>query len=458
MGSIKWIYNEGVFSPQSGEMEITGKLEPGIYNLVVIGGMMKRIALRPMYEKFEFPYKIYDLGIGKDIERILETWSHLGTDLPNKTLGVLFHGTKGTGKTIAGKLLSNSVGVPVICISECFPGLEDFLSLIDFDCILFIDEMEKTFAGDSAQVILRILDGVYQGGRKLCIMTTNTLKINDNLLGRPGRIRYKRSFEDLPEKLVKDYISDNLKNQDLAPDVMDLVNSLEISTIDILKTIVEEINIHGHLGEDDIKFLNIPRKDYTFEVLACWGSPNSESALRMTLKDFQSFVGKRIKNYTTWVDYISDGGFRSASRKEKEGIVRCLEIFNNEENPKTGTLLSSGSSIVPVPAVSPDDSDDDDDDSIPHTVEELDALSNEKFRYYAYDGIDHRFLRLPMRVLKVGDIIMEGHSYGTERVLYSSDDGYVITEITDCGSKTGIKMFYKILNVNMLGGLYSKIL
>jgi hypothetical protein len=450
MERVKWIYSEGGFTPSLGDMEITDKLQPGVYSLVMTGGMMKRIILRPLYEKFEFPYKVYDLGIGKDIDRILETWKHLGTDLPSKTLGVLFHGTKGTGKTIAGKILSNSVGVPVICIPECYPGLEDFLSLIDFDCVLFIDEMEKVFDGDNSQVLLRILDGVYQGGRKLCIMTTNTLSINDNLLGRPGRIRYKRSFENLPEKMVREYVTDNLKDQGLAQDVVDIVNALDISTIDILKAVVEEMNIHGKMGEDELRFMNIPRKDYTYDVLYSFEGDEAigeEESTRLTFSDFQAMVPKRIKNISDWDTYLRRGGWRSHGRKEKESLVRCLEIFEDEPRPKEKPLPSSDVSVVKTSS----SNNEDDTLRVPHSIEALDALNDSDFSYFATDGVNHRYMRLPTKSLKLEDII-PGMSSAPERVLYYSDD-YLVTEILE-GYRTGLKVFYKVLCVDMLGGLY----
>ena len=47
--------------------------------------------------------------------------------------------------------------------------------------------------------------------------------------------------------------------------VLELVDSLVISTIDILKSIVEEVNIHGEIPEG--KMLNIPKADYRFDVI-----------------------------------------------------------------------------------------------------------------------------------------------------------------------------------------------
>jgi hypothetical protein len=116
-------------------------------------------------------------------------------------------------------------------------------------------------------VLLRLIDGVYNQTRKLYILTTNQLTLNDNLLGRPGRIRYRFEFGNLKPKAVKDYIDDNLlpEYSDQRESILEQVDLLEISTIDILKALVDEVNIHGCLPE--IQCLNIPTAKFAFEIL-----------------------------------------------------------------------------------------------------------------------------------------------------------------------------------------------
>ena len=84
-----------------------------------------------------------------------------------------------------------------------------------------------------------MIDGVYNDMRKLYILTTNKLSIDENLLGRPGRIRYIKEFSNLSARAVNDVIDDNLKDVSLKEEVLKVVDSLEISTIDILKAIRE---------------------------------------------------------------------------------------------------------------------------------------------------------------------------------------------------------------------------
>ena len=193
--TIKWLFSGGLYQQHSGDLEIVTTPGKGVYTLLEDPNPMSKVVLmKPLFPKFQFDYKLYDLEMDKYLEYIQKTWEDdLFVD-SNKNLGVIFNGIKGTGKTVAAKLLCNKLDLPVICVPAAFDGLELFLSQIPFDCVIFIDEMEKIFKKDeNDSVLLRVIDGIYSGGRKLFIMTTNTLNINNNLVGRPGRIRYIKS-------------------------------------------------------------------------------------------------------------------------------------------------------------------------------------------------------------------------------------------------------------------------
>lgn len=172
-------------------------------------------------------------------------------------------------KTVSAKLLCNRLGLPVIVVPYCCTGILDFLQSIEYECVILIDEAEKTFKDtqehDYGEVLLKLIDGVYNRARKLYILTTNRLTINENLIGRPGRIRYIKEFGNLTEKAVNDYIDDNLLIPEKKSDILKTVDLLEISTIDILRSIVDEVNIQGEIPEDSD--LNIPKASHVFKVL-----------------------------------------------------------------------------------------------------------------------------------------------------------------------------------------------
>lgn len=156
--------------------------------------------------------------------------------------------------------------MPVIIISDIKEGMIDFLQSLQFEATILIDEAEKTFKkGEDDEILLRIVDGNLNAARKLYILVVNKLDINENLLGRPGRVRYVKQFGNLTEKAVNDYIDDNLKIPGKKKDILKIVDLLEISTIDILRNIVEEVNIHGDITDNN--YLNIPRAKYIFDVI-----------------------------------------------------------------------------------------------------------------------------------------------------------------------------------------------
>ena len=115
-------------------------------------------------------------------------------------------------------------------------------------------------------MLLKMIDGVYNSKRKLYILTTNRLAVDENLLGRPGRIRYIKEFANLPAKAVSDVIDDNLNDPALKDGILKLVDTLEISTIDILKAIIDECNIMGEVPADTM--LNIPKAKYKVRVIS----------------------------------------------------------------------------------------------------------------------------------------------------------------------------------------------
>lgn len=270
----KWVKENGVFYPIPGDTTL--HMTPGngvfqIYEEKSMGG--SRLGLRKMADAFTFNFKIYDLGVEDTMQKVETTWNSDVFVRGNKNLGIIFNGLKGTGKTIASKILSNRMNMPIVVVNAAYDGLLSFIQSLCFECVVLIDEAEKTFH-ERGDVLLKMIDGVYNESRKLYILTTNRLCIDENLLGRPGRIRYIKQFGNLTAKAVADYIKDNLQDLDKTDMILDIVDVLEISTIDILKSIVDEVNIHGEINENSL--LNIPKANYKIDVIRFDDVPKSQ--------------------------------------------------------------------------------------------------------------------------------------------------------------------------------------
>ena len=296
--SQQWINEAGTFYPVNGDTRLLASPGDGVFVVVESATpMMKRIGLNRIGDRFDFDFKLYELGTDPIIRLVKKTWESRTFVEGNKNLGVIFNGIKGTGKTLSAKLLCNAIGLPVVIVQNSSDGLLPFLQSLNFECVVFIDEAEKTFKkGEDDDILLRLIDGVYNACRRLYVLTTNQLTLNDNLLGRPGRIRYRFEFSNLLPQAIEEYLDDNLR-PDLSGQrekILEQIDLLEISTIDILKALVDEVNIHGALPETPC--LNIPVAKFAYEILEFYHLETYESK-----GEVLSFVREKM----------AEGGFTS---------------------------------------------------------------------------------------------------------------------------------------------------
>lgn len=249
MGKQIWLQDGNIFNQGSATtVSHPEGLPKGIYEvkLSMAGFYLSKIA-----ESFTFDYKLYGLN-KKFIDYVLKTYENT-----TGNLGVLLDGIKGSGKTVVAKELCNHLQLPVILVQSMGSGTNDKLikylsTAIDFDCIFFFDEYEKKFK-DSSDV-LSFMDGTYNSiYRKIFLLTTNELNVDPNLLGRPSRIRYKKSFGNLSEEVTREILNDILEDKTTIEKVIELTHSMNIITIDLIKAIATEINIHGAEALSDIK-------------------------------------------------------------------------------------------------------------------------------------------------------------------------------------------------------------
>ena len=315
----KWINDGGILYPIPGYASLLTSPGNGIFRIYE-NPQTKRLGLEKIDDTFRFDFKIYDLDSEEIISKIIITWSSDLFRESNKNLGVIFNGLKGTGKTIAAKLLCNRIGLPVIVISKPVDGMLEFIQSLHFESIILIDEAEKTFR-EEQEVLLKMIDGVYNDMRKLYILTTNKLSIDENLLGRPGRIRYIKEFSNLSAKAVNDVIDDNLNDISLKDDVLKVVDSLEISTIDILKAIIDECNIMGSVPSDST--LNIPKAKYKIQIISF---DNLELKFHRELQDYIINHLAADESVINWLQKVI--GTDEKGKKLKKNIDLIEEMYD----------------------------------------------------------------------------------------------------------------------------------
>lgn len=315
----KWINDGGILYPIPGYASLLTSPGNGIFRIYE-NPQTKRLGLEKIDDTFRFDFKIYNLDSEEIISKIIITWSSDLFRESNKNLGVIFNGLKGTGKTIAAKLLCNRIGLPVIVISKPVDGMLEFIQSLHFESIILIDEAEKTFR-EEQEVLLKMIDGVYNDMRKLYILTTNKLSIDENLLGRPGRIRYIKEFSNLSAKAVNDVIDDNLNDISLKDDVLKVVDSLEISTIDILKAIIDECNIMGSVPSDST--LNIPKAKYKIQIISF---DNLELKFHRELQDYIINHLAADESVINWLQKVI--GTDEKGKKLKKNIDLIEEMYD----------------------------------------------------------------------------------------------------------------------------------
>ena len=256
------------YAPTEGNFSVSPVLDDGIYQIQQ-DPMTGALFLVRIAEEFHFGFKLYGID-EKLVKHVLDTYNKQPS---KRNLGVLLNGAKGTGKTVTAKILANRLGLPVILCDRPYPGLANFLAGIAHDCVFFFDEFEKNFrlkcddnedcAGED---LLSIMDGVYNTDHcHVFLLTTNKLKVNDNLLSRPSRIRYLKSFgEVIDRKILEEFVDDNLLYKEFKEEIMEFVDSLTMSTIDIVKSIVEEVNIHKCPISEFKQFFNVKEATYHY--------------------------------------------------------------------------------------------------------------------------------------------------------------------------------------------------
>jgi SpoVK/Ycf46/Vps4 family AAA+-type ATPase len=259
-----WINSGTVFRDTDADSQIfKGNLPFGVYKpeLTRSGYVLNKIS-----DKFIFDYKIYDID-HDFINRVITYWNN-----SNRNLGILLNGIKGSGKTVTGKLIANQLKLPIILIDDNASELIDYLKTFDFPCVLFFDEYEKVFVKDDSDdpdySILSLMDGASSDfNRKLFILTTNDLEIDDNLISRPSRIRYCKEYKTLSVEIIKNYINDNLNDKSKVEELCEVINELEDCTIDILKAIIEDMNIFNCSAKEVQSYMNLTKKEYEYSYI-----------------------------------------------------------------------------------------------------------------------------------------------------------------------------------------------
>ena len=315
---ISWLQRGSEYRRVEGNISNVDNIPVGIYQ---IGLNMQGFYLEHYNSEFLFDFKVYGLE-EKFIDHVIKTY-HNSTG----NLGVLMNGIRGTGKTVSAKVLANRLRLPVIIVKsfdDQNQNMMEWFAGFNFDCIFLFDEFEKNFS-DKDSSILQIMDGVYTSKyRRVFILTTNQTNINENLISRPSRLRYIKEFGNLTRDVVNEILTDTLNDKSCTEELLDYIDTLKISTIDIVKAIVSEVNIFGFKEFMETKsYFNVETETYTYSVRKAEVSESYKMSIDYRIVDFLDDCKKAERKLQMMEPRITD--FKTEEEWEAAHLIYLNE-------------------------------------------------------------------------------------------------------------------------------------
>ena len=323
------------------EVDVINKDAVDIRDNLPIGFYKLRCAdMRGFYfEKTEYSTshgKIYGHS-QKIADHVISAFEH-----SNNNLGVLFSGGKGLGKTLTTRLIIEKLKdkYPLIVIDSYSPGMFDFLSTVS-NAIYIFDEFEKTFKGNvknteesgvtrKQEQMLSFIDGTASGSHNLFLLTANQARdIDDNLLNRPGRIRYHYKYDNCDRETIHNYCVDNLKKMELEEELIDALINLRYVSLDIVQAIVSELNQFDVTVEEALNYLNIEVERFHTNIVIKYGDAKKNIKTAVARNSQMFYPGcEELHFYVELSDYISDTNNNDDEDMDWAGINILIDTKN----------------------------------------------------------------------------------------------------------------------------------
>ena len=245
----------------------------------------------------------------------------------DKNVGALFSGNKGLGKSLTIRLIIEHYikTKPIIVVDQYTNLLPNVLSDLK-DCVVVLDEFEKMFKKNDdegmtpQESLLSVLDGTKSLSHNLYLLSVNDIfSLDENLISRPGRIRYHYVYESEDASVVKDYCKDNLNDKSKIEDVVNVLGSIKYVSMDIISSFVDELNKFPNLSPADVReyfnldvsnsklkysvLMKTPNGNFTYSKVT--SSDSSEIWLNMSNLDYKKLLkSKGIKEDSDEADNL----------------------------------------------------------------------------------------------------------------------------------------------------------
>ena len=257
--------NEDTYKVFGNSLVVDNRLPPAVYRIDF--DKMTGYSLK-VHSPLVVTEKLYG-SHEKKTDKIIRSF-----DMFDRSMGVIFSGKKGTGKSIAARLLCEKMvkkGYPIILVEDSYPGLVTFIDSIKQACVFLFDEFEKNFPvkrddnegdvvnGGYQDDFLSLFDGTSQSKRLFLITCNDIHDLSEFIVNRPGRFHYHIRWECPGEEEIRVYLKDKL-----APEYYDQINTVINFSMrtdlsyDCLRAIAFELNLGEEFSEiiDDLNIKN----------------------------------------------------------------------------------------------------------------------------------------------------------------------------------------------------------
>jgi len=210
----------------------------------------KNYYLEPDAERFVLPPKIY----GNTLSYAEKFWNSFTRS--TSSMGVMFVGDSGAGKTVLSETLSNIAldhGYMVVMITNIHVDINtiNFLNGLN-RCVLFFDEFGKNVPYHIQEKMLTMMSSS-SNGKKLFIITENEKRdISKFILNRPGRVRYSIYFTKLEKSIIREYANDVGLEEEWINMIESLYDKSVVFSFDHLQAIISEHQMYPEMTLDEI--------------------------------------------------------------------------------------------------------------------------------------------------------------------------------------------------------------
>jgi hypothetical protein len=187
----------------------------------------------------------------------------------DKSVGVIYLGLKGSGKTKRAHKLALDTGLPVLYIQNLdiinkSAWKDTVASGVFNNFVIFIDEYEKKLEEETTVALLEWLDGS-SNSKQLFILIGNERannKFSNPLIDRLSRVLWRKNFGSLKQSEVEELVY-KLSIREDKEDLIEVITSIPVLSLDNTLQIIKTTNLFADTSvEEIVSMLNIEFNEY----------------------------------------------------------------------------------------------------------------------------------------------------------------------------------------------------